>query len=324
MAAFATQDPLGAQTFGFGVHLGVELLGHVEGGEGTEVAAFRGIGGEGVVQIQFVEQHQVAHEGVDAGVREHVAGRRDEQDLVALFVEGGLGTDAGDGFAVIGQHFHDFHEGVGLDAQVVAREGAVFHRVHDPVDAQAHFVQQFTHDGRDLGGVDAVGAEQGAAAAFGALVGVVEEFLHHFLVPAAGAGALAEDLAQLGVVAAVQGAQQLGTQHGHVLGVVGAQEEVALVGAGAAAHTDVHEQLEGAVLLQAFLKGVTEDLFPVFGQVPVFGRRIPIVGIGHVQQLHGFLLGRIAEAARRKLGLDVQPGFRGKLGTAGDEFLWRR
>ena len=78
------------------------------------------------------------------------------------------------------------------------------------------------------------------------------------------------------------------------------------------------------MLLQAFLEGVTEDLFPVLGQVPVFGRRIPIVGIGHVQQLHGFLLGRIAVAARRKLGLDVQPGFRGKLGTAGDEFLWRR
>ena len=324
VAAFAAQNPLGAQTFGFGVHFGVELLCHVERGKGAEVAAFRRVGREGVVEIQFMEQHEVAHEGVDAGVGKHVAGGRDEQDFVALFVKGRFGADTGDGFAVIGQHFHDFHKGVGLDAKVVAGEATVFHGVHDPVDAKTHLVQQFAHDSGDFGRVDAVGAEERAAAAFSTLVGVVEEFLHYFLVPATGAHFLAKNLAKHGVVAAVQRAQKLGAQHGHVLGVVGAKEEVALVGASAATHADIHEQLERAVLFKALFKGVTQNLFPVFGHVPVFCRRVPLVGIGHVQKFHGFLLGRVAKAARCKFRLGVKPALVRKGRTAGHKHLRRR
>ena len=192
------------------------------------------------------------------------------------------------------------------------------------MDAQAHFVQQFAHYGGDFRRVDAVGAEERAAAAFGALVGVVEEFLHYFLVPAASAHFLAEDLAQHGVVAAVERTEQLGAQHGHVFGIIGAQEEVAFVGAGAATHTDIHEQLERAVLFKAFFKSVAENLFPVFGQVPIFCRRIPFVGIGHVQKFHGLLLGRIAEAARCKFGLGVEPVLGGKSRAAGHKHLRRR
>ena len=324
MAALAAQKPFDVQALGLGVHLGVELLGHVEGGEGTEVAALRGVGGQGVVQVQLVEEQEITHEGIDAGIREHVARGGDEEDFGVLFVKGRLGADAGDGFAVVGQHFHDFHKGMGLDAQVVAGEAAVFDRVHDPVDAQAHLMQQFAHDHGDFRRVDAVGAVQRAAAAFRTLVGVVEELLDHAHVPAARAHLLAQNLAEHGVVAPVEGTQQLGAQHGHVFGVVGAQEEVALVRAGAAAHADVHEQLQRAVLLQPVGKGVTENFFPILRQVPVLGGGVPLVRIGHVQEFHGLFFGRIAEAARHEFRLGVEPAFVRKGRAAGDEHLRRR
>ena len=102
VAAFAAEDPL-ERALGFRVHLGVQLLRHVEGHEGAEVAAFGGVGGQGVVQPKLVEQHQVPHEGVDAGFREHVAGRRDEEDLVPLLVERRIDMDTGDGFDIFGR-----------------------------------------------------------------------------------------------------------------------------------------------------------------------------------------------------------------------------
>lgn len=125
VAAFAAEDPLDAEAFRFFVHLGVQFLRHVEGDEGTEVAAFGSVGGQGVVEIQFIEQDEVAHEGVDAGIGEHVTRGADEQDFVAAFVEGRLGPDTGDVLAVISQHFDDFLVGMRFDAEVVAGEGAV-------------------------------------------------------------------------------------------------------------------------------------------------------------------------------------------------------
>ena len=196
-----------------------------------------------------------------------------------------------------------------------------FFGFHDPVDAEAHFVEQLADDGRDFGRVDAVGAEERAAAALGALVGVEEELFDGLVVELAGADGLAEDLAEQGVVAAVEGAEQLHAQHRHVLGIVGAEEEVALVGTRAAAHADVHEELQGAVLGQAVREGVAEYLLPVLGKVPVVGRRIPVVGIRHVHELHGRLLGRVAVAAGFEFRLVVEPALGGEFRPAGNKFF---
>ena len=241
---------------------------------------------------------------------------------MAAFVEGRLGPDTGDVLAVISQHFDDFLVGMRFDAEVVAGEGAVLHRIHDPVNTEAELMQHFADKGRDFGGIDAVGAEQGATSAFGALVGVVEEFLDDAVVQLPGADGFAEELAQHGVIAAVEGAEKLDPEHGHVLRIVGAEEELALIGAGAAAHTDVHEHLEGAVLLQAIVESITEDFFPAFRQVPVFGRGIPAMGMRHVQLLHGFHFGRIAEAAGGKFRLVIKPALGGECRPAGNKFLW--
>ena len=201
---------------------------------------------------------------------------------------------------------------MGLHAEVVAGAVAVVDRVHDPVDAETEVKQHLAHDDRDFGGVDAVGAEQGAAAALGALIEVDEPLLDDVLVELAGSGELAEQSACGGEVLAVHRTQKFGAQHGHVLGIVGAEEEVALVGAGAAAHAAVHEHLEGTMLVQRVLQGVVENLFPVFGQFPVFVVGRPVMGVLEAESLQYFRLGGIAEAAGMKIRLGVHPALFGE------------
>jgi hypothetical protein len=189
-------------------------------------------------------------------------------------------VDPGDLLDVLHEEIEHVLEGMGLDAQVVAGLVAVGHRCGDPVDVQAQQVEQFAaHDG-DLGRVDAVGAEHRAAAALGALEEVVPPLLEHIQGHRAGPGQLAQDLAGLGEIVAVDRAQQFGPQHRHVLGVAGADEKVALVGAGAAAHADVHEDLEGAEFFQPLLESFVDDLLPVFGQLPVLLQGVPLAGVG--------------------------------------------
>ena len=215
--------------------------------------------------------------------------------------------DTGDGFDIFAEEFNDFLEGVGLDAEVVARAVTVGHRFHDPVDAEAELMQQFADDSRDFGGIDAVGAEQGAAAAFGALVEVGEPFFDDVGGQLAGARNLAEETPGGGEVAAVHGTEQFRTQHRHIFRIVGAEEEVAFVGAGAATHAGIHEDLEGTVLGKTFLQGLIDDFFPVFGQVPILFLRLPRMGMRHVQPFHDIHLGGIGVHAGLDLGLDVHP-----------------
>ena len=71
VTAFTTEDPANAQTFCLGIHLAVEFLHHLVGGEETEVTTLRGIGGPGVVQTDGLEQKQVPHAGEDTRLGEH-------------------------------------------------------------------------------------------------------------------------------------------------------------------------------------------------------------------------------------------------------------
>jgi hypothetical protein len=104
----------------------------------------------------------------------------------------------------------------------------------------------------------------------------------------------AQDFAGGGEIVAVNAAQQFGPQHRHVLGIAGADEKVALVGTGAAAHADVHEHLEGPELLQPFPEPLENDLLPVFRQLPVVLQRVPGAGIGKAQGFDAFGVGCIA------------------------------
>ena len=98
-----------------------------------------------------------------------------------FLVDGNVDADARSVLDVVGHEIEHVLDAVGLDAQVVAGAEAVGRRLDDPVDVAAHEVQQFPADHGDLGLVDAVGAEDGAAAALGALVEVVEPLLEDVL-----------------------------------------------------------------------------------------------------------------------------------------------
>ena len=137
----------------------------------------------------------------------------------------------------------------------------------------------------------------------------------------AGARNLAEETPGGGEVAAVHGTEQFRTQHRHIFRIVGAEEEVAFVGAGAATHAGIHEDLEGTVLGKTFLQGLIDDFFPVFGQVPILFLRLPRVGMRHVQPFHDIHLGGIGVHAGLDLGLDVHPAFFGETRTGGDHFF---
>ena len=77
----------------------------------------------------------------------------------------------------VGGKLQTVFEGVRLDAQMVADAETVGRRLNDPVDVAADQVQQFAADHRDLGGIDAIGAVDRAAAALRALIEVVEPLL---------------------------------------------------------------------------------------------------------------------------------------------------
>ena len=183
----------------------------------------------------------------------------------------------------------------------------------DPVDVEPEQPQQLPAHHGDFGRVDAEGAEDRAAPALGALVEVVEPLLDDVDGQLAAAGQLAEDLAQGGEVLAVDGSQQLGPQHRHVLRVAAADEEVALVGTGPAADADVHEELERAVLLQPLRHPLQDDLLPVVRQLPVVVGDGPLPAGWADRGSSGSWLARIDVAARPEIrpGVSIQPVFGG-------------
>ena len=164
---------------------------------------------------------------------------------------------------------------------MVAGAETIGGRLHGPVDVAAHQVEEFPAHHGDLGLVDAVGAEDRTAPAFGALVEVVKPLLQNVFGQVARSGQAAERLSRIGKIAAVNRTQQLGPKNRHVFGVPGADVEMALVGAGPAADADVQEEAEGPEFIQPFLEPVQDDLFPVRGQFPVGVRHLPLPGIGH-------------------------------------------
>ena len=64
MAALTTNDELHAQAFSFCVNFLIKPLGHFIGREKAKVPTFRGKGADRIVKSQFVEEHQLTHEGI--------------------------------------------------------------------------------------------------------------------------------------------------------------------------------------------------------------------------------------------------------------------
>ena len=86
-------------------------------------------------------------------------------------------------------------ESVRLNAEMIAVAKAIGRRLEHPVGVAADEIQQLAAHHGDFRGVDAIRAEDGAAAAFGALVEVVEPLLDHIFGEFARAGQLAKNAA---------------------------------------------------------------------------------------------------------------------------------
>ena len=195
----------------------------------------------------------------------------------------------------------------GLNAQMVARLVAVGHRRGDPVDVEADQVEQLAaHDG-DLRRIDAVGAENRASPAFRALKEVVPPLFQNIQGHGPGTAKPSQELSEGGKIVAVDGPEQFRTEHGHVLGVSGADEEMAFIGAGAAADANVHEDLKAPETVQPLLEPIMEDLLPVVRELPVVLEGIPRAGIGKPQRFDTLGVGRIAVHPRTDIDRGIHP-----------------
>ncbi len=270
-----------------------------------------------------MEQQEVAHEGVGAGVGEVVAGRGHEENLGAFAVIGDGRVDAGDPLVFLGEEVDHVLHGLGGGPDVAALVVALGHRGHGPIDVDAHGAEELPAQDGHLRHVDAVGAEQRAAPAFGALVEIEEPLFQHIFREVPGPGNLSQESAGLFEVALVHRAQELGPEHRHVLGVPGAQEEVALVGAGPATDADIEKDLQGTEPVEPVLHTLQDDFLPVRRQPPVLVHYRPGMGIGIADPLHPLGIGRIAIGARPEVRFDVHPPFVGGLVAYPRQyFLW--
>ena len=117
---------------------------------------------------------------------------------------------------------------------MISRPVTVRCRLHDPVDVAAHQVEEFPSHHRDLTGVDAVRAEDGAAPAFRTLEEIVKPFFQHLLREFPRSGKFPKDLSGEGEVSSIDRSQKLCPQDRHILGISGADEEMAFVRTGTA------------------------------------------------------------------------------------------
>ena len=311
VAAFAADDVFDAQALCFGVHFGVEALHGFMGGEHAEVPALGGVGAPGVIQPDGVEKHQVAHEGVGAGIGEDVSRGGNEEDLGALAVEGGFYPHVGDRFDLVHEEIDHVLEGVGLDAEVVSVIVAVGRRADDPVDVAADEVEQFPADHGDFGGIDAVRTKERAATAFGTLEEVHEPLFDDVLGQFPGAGDPAHELAGHGEVVTVDRPEEFRPQDRHVLRIAGTEIEMTLIGACAATDADVHEDLERAEFFQPLAEPVEKDFLPVVGELPVLIGGRPFPGVRQSQYVEVLGLTGIAPVAGLEDHGGVHPpGFR--------------
>ena len=85
---------------------------------------------------------------------------------------------------------------------------------------------------------------------------------------------------------------------------------MALVGAGAAAHADVHEQPEGAEFVEALLHPLEDDLLPVRRQLPVGVERLPLARVRHVEVLEALGPRAVAEGPLPELHVRIEPVLR--------------
>ncbi len=250
--------------------------------EHREVGGLRGVGADRPADAGLVEDLGVADQPVDMRLGEEVGARRDQQDLGALLVERQPHLDPGLFLDVLLQPLQRVGQRRLRQAEVVADLVDLADDLVAVLLALADVVHDLARGHRDLGGVDAVGAVDRAAPALRALVEVAVPVVQHLLGQVLGADQPRQPLAGQGEVAPVDLAHQVLARHRHVLGIAGAEEVVALVGAGAAAHAGIEVDLQGARFLQQFAEPRDRLVVPVLDQLAREAERLLVLGRGHV------------------------------------------
>ena len=148
-------------------------------------------------------------------------------------------------------------DAVNLADDLVAIFLALADRIHD-----------FAPGHGDFGGVDAVGAVDRAAPALRALVEVAVPVVEHLLGEIPRADQPRQILAGQGEVTPVDLAQQILAGDRHVFRIAGAEEVVALVGAGAAFDAGVKEDAERSILAAQLGHLRNGFILPVLHQLP--------------------------------------------------------
>ena len=253
MAAFADHDALDAEFQRGFAHTQRDLAQlFVVADEHAEVSSLGGLRRQGPGNAGGVKDLAVADQAFDVRLGEEVGRWRDQQHFGAVYIERILDVDAG----VFLDVFLDALQGI--DQRRTGQSQVVADSVHLADDlvriflAVAGGVENRVRGHGYFGGVDAVGAVQRAAPALRALPEVGVPVVEHFLRQIPGADQAGEKLAGHGEVAPVNAAHQVLARHRHVLRIGGAEEVVALVGAGAAMDAGVHEYLECATLAEQF------------------------------------------------------------------------
>src|SRR5512143_3012805 len=134
---------------------------------------------------------------------------------------------------------------------MISRPVTIRCRFQHPIDITAQKVEELPSHHRDFAGINAVGAEDGAAAALGTLEEVIEPLFQDFFSEFTGPCMLAQDFSGDGEIPAVDGPQKLGPENGHVFRISGPDKKMTFIRAGAASHADVEKELKRAVALQA-------------------------------------------------------------------------
>jgi hypothetical protein len=267
-----------------------------------------------------MEEQQIAQKGVIVWGGEIIGGRDHEQDVGALFVDGGIDADSSNFLEVVDGEIEAVLEAVGLNSEMIAGTEAIGDGFYDPVDIAADEVEEFAADHGDFGGIDTVGAEDGATAAFGALVEVIKPLFEDGFVEIAGAGDLSEFSGD-GKIPAVDGAEEFGSEHGHVLWVAGTDIEVALIGTGSAADANVHEQAERSVFGKSFFHSVEDDLLPVGREFPVCIEGLPVAWIGEIEIAEMFGSAAVTKDPFAEFHGRVEPTFLGRFVADGQQLL---
>ena len=193
MTALADHDALDAQLQRRIANTHRHLAhGFVVAIEEAEIARFGRFGRQRPTRARGVEYFGITNQRLDMRLGKEIRRGGHQQYFRALHVQRHFDRYTGIGFDIFFQAFKRVFQCRAGQAQIVANLLHLAENFIAVLLTHADMVQNFAARHRDFGGIDAVGAEHRATAAFGTLMIVVVPVVEHFLGEILGADQLGE------------------------------------------------------------------------------------------------------------------------------------